>query len=259
MPSRDPSVHVVVKAAAILDALADQREATATELAERVDEPRSSIYRLLATLQKLDLVEGGSRRGTYRLGLKLLRLGGAVVTNLDMRATAMSVMERLHDELGETIFLCVRRDREAVCIERLDGRRITSLALQLGGSLPLHAGAASRALLAFAPRSDWDAYTSGGPLQKLTPSTPTDVADLVAELDLTQRRGYSVSDGDVTLGIAAVGAPIFDHRERLCAAISVSGVRPAILGDDAGHVQKRVVEGALEISRNLGSTTARAG
>ena len=92
-------------------------------------------------------------RGTYRLSLKLFDLGSTVLDRFDERASALPVMQRLHDETGPTVFLCVRRGLEAVCIERIDGARVTLLELRLGGSLPLHLGAAPRRLLRSSPRA----------------------------------------------------------------------------------------------------------
>ena len=66
-----------------------------------------------------------------------------------------------------------------------------------------------------------------------------------------------MSDEDVTLGIAALGAPIFDWYGRLQAALSISGIRPAILGDDAEAMQRLVVEGAREVSQALGHAPTR--
>src|SRR3954453_23980122 len=134
-------VAVLAKAVAVLDHVAAEGEATPARLAELTGEPRSSVYRLLASLQSLGLVEPGRRRGTVVLGLKLFRLGQTIVSRFDERQAALPVMERIHDELGETTFLCVRRGYNAVCIERLDGIRVSLLAMSLGGSLPLHAGA----------------------------------------------------------------------------------------------------------------------
>lgn len=250
--SRDTSVQVVAKVGALLDCLAEEGETTASELADRIGEPRSTVYRLLTTLQRLDMVEPGSRRGTYRLGLALLRLGSTVVARFDERQAALPVMERIHEETGETVFLCIRRGHEAVCIERLDGRRVQSLALRLGGSLPLHAGAAPRVLLAFEPETLWTEYVGAQRLEAFTDTTPTTRAALFSSLEEVRERGYAISDEDVTLGIAAIGAPIFDYRGSLRAALSVSGVRPAILGDHGAGLTKLVVEGADEVSRTLG-------
>lgn len=246
-------VLVLHKAGALLDCLAERGEVGASELAEAIGEPRSSVYRLLSSLVQIEMVEPGSKRGTYCLGLKLLRLGGAVTARFDERTAALPVVERIHDETGETVFFCVRRGWEAVCIERLDGRRVQSLALQLGGSLPLHAGAASRVLLAFEARELWEEYVAAGPLEALTPETPTTRERLFDLLEETRGAGHAVSDSDVTVGMAAVGAPVFDHRGEPIAALSIAGVRPAILeGDEAARMVELVTTGAREISAALG-------
>lgn len=251
----DGSVQVLTKAAAVLDRLAREQEASARQLADWLDEPRSTVYRLLANLRRLGFVEPGSRRGSYRLGLELFRLGSAVLTRFDERQAALPVMERIHEETGETVFLCVRRGLEAVCIERLDGRRVQSLALRVGGSLPLHAGAAPRVLLAYAQRDLWRDYVSATPLERLTPHTPTTAEDLVPMLEQIRRVGYAVSDEDVTVGIAALGAPIFDYRGTLRAALSISGLRSMILGAGSETIRALVIDGARDVSQALGHGT----
>ena len=245
------SVQVLSKIMALLDCLAEYRELSAAALAEATGQPRSTINRLLGSLQAIDMVEPGSRRGTYRLGLKLLRLGSAVIARFDERQAALPVMERIHELTGETVFLCIRRDFEAVCIERLDGRRVQSLALRLGGSLPLHVGAAPRLLLAYEPRQVWEDYASGE-ISAWTPKTPTTKGDLFHHLEEVRRLGYSVSDEDVALGFAALGAPIFDFSGRIRAALSISGIRPAILGEGTTALCDLVVESAQQVSRALG-------
>ena len=155
---RANSTQVLAKAGALLDRLAAEPEVSAAGLADSVGEPRSTVYPLLASLQQIDMVEPGTRRGTYRLGLKLLHLGSAVSARFDQRQAAVPVMERIHQATGETVFLCIRAGYEAVCIERIEGRWVQSMALRLGGSLPLHVGAALRVLLASEPRELWEEY-----------------------------------------------------------------------------------------------------
>lgn len=252
------AVQVLAKVSLLLDRLAEEPEISASRLAELIGEPRSTVYRLLSSLQGLDMVEPGSRRGTYRLGLKLLRLGSAVVARFDERQAALPVMERIHEETGETVFLCIRRGYEAVCIERIDGRWVQSMALRLGGSFPLHIGAAARALLAFEPRRLWEEYLSQGELEAFTVKTPCTREELVPLLEKVRATGCSVSDEDVTLGMAAIGAPVFNHHGEVCAALSMSGPKPTILGDAEKASRSRIVGGAAEISRALGYAEERS-
>lgn len=258
-PRRISPVQSLAKAAAALDRLADAGELTAAELATALGEPRSSVYRLLAGLGEAGLVEPGSVRGTFRLGMKLFQLGSKVAQRFDERQVALPIMERIHEETEQTVFLCVRRDDQAVCIERLNGKHVQTLALTLGGTLPLHVGAGPQVLLAFEDEDLREAYLRSRPPVRFTPRTPTSAKVIRTQLAEVRRIGYAVSDEDVTIGIAAIGAPIFDHTDRIRAALSISGVKPAILGVGVERVRRLVVEGAAEISRLLGYGLGAAG
>jgi DNA-binding IclR family transcriptional regulator len=249
---RENPVRSLAKAVLLLEAVADEREATPRRLAEVLHEPRTTVYRLLTGLQALDMVEVGSRPGTYRLGWRLLRLGSAVIERLDERQAALPVMERIHERTGETVFLCVRRGDDAVCIERLDGLRVQSLALRLGGSLPLHLGAGPRTLLAWEPRDEWEAYVERCPLEAMTEKTPVTRDALFRELERSLADGYAVSDEDVTHGIASLGAPVFDYTGRVRAAVSIGGLRRLLLEDIREEAVELLVNGAREISVALG-------
>jgi DNA-binding IclR family transcriptional regulator len=245
-------VNVIGKAAALVDVLAEWPESTAAELAELTGQPRSTVYRLLDSLQLLGWVEHGSVRGRFRLGMRLFRIGSTVAGRFDERRAAMPVMEQLHEVTGDSIFLAVRRDWEAVCIERLDGKRVQSLALRVGGSLPLHAGGVSRALLAFEPEEMWSAYVRSRELDPFTANTIVTERALFDNLRLVREHGYAISDQDVTVGIGAVAVPVFDHRGQVCAALSISGPRDAVLADSRRQMVELALDGARRISAALG-------
>ncbi len=248
-----PRIKVLAKAARLLEVLAEFPDSTPPSLAQRLGEPRPTVYRLIQDLAVLGYLEEGPRPGTYRLGLELFRLGSLVGLRFDVRERAAPVMNTIHAELGETVYLVVRRHHEAVCIDRIEGVHIRSMALQLGGALPLHLGAGPRVLLAFEPREYWDDYFAEVKLEPRTPRTPTTQAGIVALLEEARHLGYTISDEDVTVGITSVGAPIFDHSGRAHAAISVGGMRSAILGYGGGQrAVELVTNGAAEISRRMG-------
>ena len=150
-----------------------------------------------------------------------------------------------------TSFLCVRRGTRAVCVERLEGHAVRSLAMQLGSSLPLYAGAGPRALLAFMPPSEQEAMLDSAPRYPGDPPQPA-AGGGRGRPEEVRRRGYSISDGDVTPGIAALGAPVFNHRHELVASISISGLRGQVLGRRAAAQQHAVPGGRRDLSRALG-------
>ena len=250
--TRTPSL--IVKAGALMEALAQERIATSARLTERIDEPASSVYRMLATLVDIGWVEQIGPRGAYRIGGRLLSLSNDLIRRLDIRRASLPVLKRIHDATGETTFLCVRHGTRAVCIERIDGVRVNSRVLQLGRSLPLHVGAAPRALLAFEDREAWDEYATTA---SLTEDLGHDVSRsaLYSELEQIRSAGFVVSDNTVTPGIAAIGAPIFDDRGEVAASLSVSGLREGVLAvgtDDAPSVVDLVRDGARTLSSYLG-------
>ncbi len=238
-------------AVALLDALAAEGEAGTSRLAHLLGRRRDDVAALLERLADLDLVERADGAGEFRLGLRLFRLGSAVERRLDVRRAARPVMDDLNRRTEETVYLCIRRGDEALCIERVDGLWVQSLALRLGETLPLHLGAASRVLLAHEQPGFRKAYLARVALERRTDRTPTTRAAVERELQVIIARGYAVSDGDIRLGIAAVGAPVRDHTGAVVAALSVGGLRPSILGEE-GATASLVVAGAERISRTLG-------
>jgi DNA-binding IclR family transcriptional regulator len=250
--AQDKSVLVLGKAMAILDQLSLQGELTPTRISALIGEPRSTIYRLLNSLQQADMVEPGSARGSYRLGFKLFRLGSTVINRFDVRQLALPVMESLHQETGETVYLFVRRGCESVCIERLEGRYVQILTARVGDSLPLYVGGSPRVLLAYEPDEVWQEYLAHEELQALTPRTPTKQAEVLTLLQEIRIKGYSISDEDVTPGIATIGAPIFDYTGSIRAAISLGGIRSVVLGEAREEMIRKVVACARQISRQLG-------
>jgi DNA-binding IclR family transcriptional regulator len=238
-------------AARILDRLADEQEMTTSRLAEVMGLPRHEVT--LKSLEEHGFVEPGAHAGTLRLGLGLLRLGSALIARFDERQAALPVMEAIHQESEETVFLMIRRDLDAVCIERLDGLWVHSVAVQLGGSLPLHLGAAPRALLAHEPKEFWEQYLlERSPLHAPTERSPSTAEELTSTLEQVLECGYSIANEDVVLGISSIGAPVFDYRGSLRAAISIAGPTPRILGDTREENIRLVVDGGAQVSRALG-------
>lgn len=248
----DGGIEILGKAAAVVDALTATAMLSATALARAVGEPVSSTYRLLQSLIALAWVEAAPLRGMYRLGPAFLQTGGALEDSLDVRAVALPHMRRLRSSLGVAVLLCYRRGIRAVCVERIDGHDVRSVAMRIGDSLPLHVGGAPTALLAWLPAGEQHALIDE--MMADAADTPAPVPTAAGLDDLisgVRARGYGRSDEDVTLGIAAFGAPIFNHRGELTAAVSISGLRESLLGQERA-MTTALTDAAAAISADLG-------
>jgi DNA-binding IclR family transcriptional regulator len=243
----------------VLDELADAREPVVLAvLAERVGLPKSTTRRVLGALEHHRLVERLAH-GKYRLGLRLFELGLLVQGPLeDVRASSLQELQRLSDATGLTSYLCVQDGSRAVCVERVEGLHAHSMALSPGRSLPLHVGAASRALMASQTEAQVEAYIAAGLMARggtaHAISTPERLRD---ELRVSRERGWTFADQEGALGVAAIGACIFDAQGAPCAAISVSGLVTYVTEQEAPRYATSVVEAARVISAKLGYTSDR--
>jgi DNA-binding IclR family transcriptional regulator len=247
-------VSVLAKISALLEILSSRDQATAAELAELLDEPRSSVHRTLRQLADIGWIEPAGQRGQWAIGLHLFRLGSGAVQRMDVRRAALPQMRTLNALSGETVLLCVRRGLEAVCIERIEGHRVQSIALVLGGSIPLHLGAGPSVLLAWADESvhkEWLVAAADHGVEKMNTAEPPTIGAIEARLEEVRSRGYAISDRDVTQGIAAIGAPVFDFTGRVVAAVSVSGIAESVLDPELG-LAEHVMHAASKISFELG-------
>jgi DNA-binding IclR family transcriptional regulator len=129
------------------------------------------------------------------------------------------------------------------------------MVLQIGGSLPLHVGAAPRTLLAFEGREFWERYVGERELTVMQSPAPRDPADLLKALSSICDRGYDIADGDTALGMAGIAAPVFDFSGRIRASISMSGPSEAVLGENQSANVSAVIGTAAEISAALGHRT----
>lgn len=227
-------VAVLAKAGQLLEVLAFRGTQTVVQLSEATGTPRSTLYRLLGTLREMGWVEEPYRRGHYGLGLGILHLSRAAIDQEFNRRAALPVLALLRDETQMTVYLNVLRGLRCVCIERLDGRALQGHGIRIGGTLPLHAGAGARVLLAFSEPETVERWKESilkrGQATAFTTKTPTTAEEIDLLINRIRSSGVSFSFEDNTYGIAAVAAPIFNSTGRCVAAVS-AGCRPSHLDD----------------------------
>jgi len=244
-------VRVLVKAMAVLELLAQSPEPLSLgEIATKLELNKSTCYRILDTLAAGGFAERPSS-GLYRLGIGAFRIGAAMNRHMDVRERTLPAMRRLFRVTGETVFLLVRRDNEAVCVERLDGRYATAHTLLIGGSLPLHTGAGPRLLLAAMSDGDRTAYLDGA-FAKAVGGSEEARTRLADQLDEIRSAGYAVSDDDVEVGVRAISAPVRNLDGEVIAALSISGLTAHLPDSELAANVDLLTEAAREASRAMG-------
>lgn len=193
-----------------------------TEIAQSLSLSKAVVHRILTSFRAKGFVEIDEQSHRYRLGPRVLHLGLAYIDGIDMRGIARPVLEDLSRTTNETSTLSIRSGFARVYVDQVTPQRDVKMVVQLGRHEPLHAGASSKALLAFLDDRVIDEYLSK-PLVKLTPLTITSPKTLRRELSEIRRAGYAVSMGERLEGAGSVAAPILGHDGTPAAVISVSG------------------------------------
>jgi len=215
----------------------ERREGGATigELVLRLQLPRTTVYRILNSLQLHDMVRR-SEAGAYHLGRRLLGLASHVAATagpLDLVRFATPVLDHLATTLGEGSKLTVIDGDGVLVIAAAQGRRAYALSVAPGQRMAGHAGAAGKLLLAHLPAPLLDQWLSR-PLAALTPRTITDPKRLRAELARIRRLGWSHDKGENGPSILAFAAPVLDRNDSVVAAISV----PFLLGTEPSRMEE---------------------
>jgi DNA-binding IclR family transcriptional regulator len=236
----------------VLSALEAQPEgASITALTAALALPRSTVYRILNTLEAHDVVQRyGS--GYYRLGRRLRTLAAHVpsgAAEIDLAALAQPFLDEVAISAGYSVKLSVL-DREGVLVlAAAQGRRPYALGVKPGQRMPINAGAAGKLLFAFEPperQADW----LSRPLAAFTSRTVTDPKRLIAEAARIRRQGWAQDRGESAPSIYAFAAPIRDQAGRVLAALSI----PFLHGTESEQVEDirtAAIRMADEISANI--------
>ena len=244
-------VQSVDRAVAILEILAREGEAGVTEVARELGVHKSTASRLLAALDRRELVAQDAARGRYRLGMGLVRLAGAVGRGLDLVQESRPVCRALAQEVGETVNLAILSGRDALYLDQVAGPAALSPHNWAGQRIPLHATSDGKALLAYLPEADL-AERLTPPLVRFTGRTITAAADFPRLLAEVRRLGYATAVEELEAGLTAVAAPVRNAEGVVVASISASGPSFRIPADRIPVLADSVRRAAAEVSRRLG-------
>lgn len=213
----------------VLRRLADYPEGVGLEqLSRELGIPKSSLHRALAALVRARFAEHDNR-GTYRLGLELVRIAFAYYEQLDRRQVVEPLLRQLADRFGETAHYAEMDGTEVVYLAKMTppgrGAQMTSI---VGGRNPAYCTGLGKALLAYM-LPDLEAVEryvkAHGPFVKRTPRSLTDAVALAADFERVRQRGFALDDSENEDGINCIAFPIFlDHPSRPTGAVSIAAL-----------------------------------
>jgi IclR family transcriptional regulator, acetate operon repressor len=193
-----------------------------SDLSRRLDMTKNMVHRALTTLLRHGYVVRDATGSRYQLGLRAAALGSAGMRSLDLPTLVDPYLERLRAISGETVALSVPVGRHQVIIHGVRGHGTVARRVLLGQLTPLHAGPASRVILAHLPDSEI-ATILAGPLERYTSATLVTAPALWEDIAEIRANGYALGKGDHAPNAAGVSFPILDRDGRPHGAVTVSG------------------------------------
>ena len=200
----------------------DSRTLSAPELARRLDLPRSTVFRLLTTLETMGFLERTGGGNEYRLGLAVLRLGFEYLSSLELTELGQPVIARLCDAIRYPVNLVVRDHRSIVYVAKVTPPTPFSSAVRVGTRLPAHATVLGRILLEDLSLAELRALYPEEHLEVFSDSTPKTVLELFNMVEVDRQRGYVLGEGFFESNISTIAAPVRDHSGHIVAALGAT-------------------------------------
>ncbi len=249
------TIQSVERALDILEILADaDGELALNELAAGAQLNASTCHHLLATLVKRGYAGQTSRTRSYFLGPRITDLSDSRLKQFNLSEIAMPELRRLNDATLESVHLAVLQGASLVTFAKLDSK----LPIRVGSDDGMkadaaHATATGKAILAWLPEPEIARVIAYGGLKRYTDKTISTISELMEDLRLVRRNGYSLDNEEFQAGVVCVGAAIRDHAGAVIG--SVSGSMPSMRadGEHMAKVKRCVQDCAARISSRFGS------
>jgi DNA-binding IclR family transcriptional regulator len=241
----------VDRALQVLELLASWGSGGVSEVAAEIGVHKSTAFRLLGALENRELVEQSTERGKYRLGFGLVRLARRVNVGTDLAVQGRLVVDRLADQLGESINVAVLREHFAVNVVQSHGQASVATQNWLGQLTPLHATSSGKILLAHLDPAERSRLIGLG-LEPHGPNTLTNAADLESDLAAVLENGYATTSGELEAGLNAVAVPVRGEDGAVVAALSLSGPAYRVTPERITEILPELRQGGLELSRQMG-------
>jgi IclR family transcriptional regulator, KDG regulon repressor len=229
-----------------------KKELGITELSKMLKLHKSTIHRILVTLEDENILVKNQISKKYRLGMKLFEFGNIAKEQIEINVIALPIMENLAKKTEESIDLNILLDDKRVSVEKIESPHDLRRIIQLGRSLPLYCGGSGKAILAFLPASKIKRIIRKENLICLGPKTITDPVILREHLEEIRKNGYAQSFEERVSGSSSVAAPIFDYKGNVIASISISGPITRFTKKKIPEFITLVKEAAHNISETFG-------
>ncbi|MEY9970822.1 DNA-binding IclR family transcriptional regulator [Lysinibacillus sp. RC46] len=225
----------------------DKPELSIKEIQQKLQMPKSTIFRILNTLEQDGYIIKNDATHLYSLGYQFFRLGSIYQNHLDYRHIALPEMRKVMLETQETVELNILDGISRVCIEKIDSPLDVRNFVRVGERKPAHLGASGKVLLAFLEESEQMRI-----LKEVQLEEDIDIKKVLNDLQQIRKDGYAFTQGERIVGTYAIAAPILGINGTIIAGLTIAGPLQRISEEKAAFLKIKCIESARMISKYVG-------
>jgi IclR family transcriptional regulator, KDG regulon repressor len=247
-------VQSLERALDVLDCFTFQdRELTLSDISQKTGMNKATAKRLVSNFTSRGYLHQDPVTKRYRLGMRLLELGGIIFSSFSLRKASSYPMSRLQNQTGATVLLGVKMDDQLVGLDKREGQGLIRISSDIGWRRPLHYGMLGMVLMSFLDPKEVKAILEKTPLQPYTSNAITDEDALGLRLEMIRRQGYVVERGEAVEGFIGIAAPIRDYSRQVIAALGVAlTANSPTAKEDFEKIITLVVKACDDISGEMG-------
>ena len=247
-------MNSVLRAAEILKSYTREKPTFSNnELSKKLGLNRSTVTRLLYSLEKAGFLIRDDRTKAYALSYWLYRIGNVYISQIDLHKQAMPLLSQLSQSCKEAVHLAILRECQVFYLDKVEGPQPVRIASAIGDTNPAYCTGVGKVLLAYLNEEELDAYLQSVKLTRFTENTICNPEDLKRHLKQIVSRGYAVDDCEHETEVRCIAAPLRDITGQVIASISLSGPEFRIVQEKIREeFIPAVKETAAKISRRLG-------
>jgi IclR family transcriptional regulator, KDG regulon repressor len=222
-----------------------------TQIADSVRMSKTTVHRLLTTLESKRFITRDKPTGMYRLGFRFIEMAALVLQDVDLHRWSLPYLKQLSSEYGETVDLSILDGSQVMYLEVIESSQRVKIAAAVGQHLPAYFTASGKALLAYIPEDQVQKIIADN-LKEHKDNGTLSIPDILTDLRETAKLGYAISEQEYEQDINAVAAPIFDEDRHPIASIAIVGPSFRLSKDRLPELGEALKQLTQVISREVG-------
>lgn len=249
----EKGVQVIDRALDILELLSLHRNGLGiTEISQQLDLNKSTVHRIVQALCTRGYIEKILDTKNYKIGLKFVEIGSLCLNNIELKTEAKPYLSKLSSRVYQTVHLGILDGNDVIYIDKVDVYSNLHIYSEIGKRISVHCSGLGKILMSSMTNNEIFLLLNNYTYTAYTKKTITNKNDFIKEVEFARKNGYALDNEEHEDGIVCIAAPIYDYRQKLVAAISITMSNDYFESSNKNDIILLVVNCALEISLRLG-------